>query len=204
MIVYQTNEEGYFLWPVAANESPLEPGVFAIPGGCVETAPPEFGENQRARWTGEAWVVEDLQTAGPEEEGGEVPSIEQLRVRATADLIAMINAAADALISGVPVAEMLSWGVKEAAARKVIASETLTDYETAILLPEAELTGETLAELAARVVMRGDQYRAAVSAMSGVRRAGEAAIAAAEDAAGLAAALGQAGAQLQAVASGGA
>ena len=39
--VYQTNYSGLFVGESLADESPLEPGVFAIPAGCVETAPPE-------------------------------------------------------------------------------------------------------------------------------------------------------------------
>ena len=39
--VYQTNYSGLFVGETLADESPLEPGVFAIPAGCVETAPPE-------------------------------------------------------------------------------------------------------------------------------------------------------------------
>ncbi|MHB1430383.1 MAG: hypothetical protein ACYCVW_17000 [Rhodocyclaceae bacterium] len=44
-----------------ADESPLEPGVFLIPGGGVALAPPAIGAEQAARWNGAAWeIVPDL------------------------------------------------------------------------------------------------------------------------------------------------
>lgn len=58
--VYQTDAAGVYLGPVTADESPLEPGVLLLPRGCVETAPPAIPAGQRARWTGLAWVLEDV------------------------------------------------------------------------------------------------------------------------------------------------
>ncbi|MFL9669753.1 hypothetical protein WIX39_022610 [Variovorax sp. AB1(2024)] len=40
--------------------SPLEPGVYLIPGDCVEAEPPSFNTGQRIRWSKGAWVVEDI------------------------------------------------------------------------------------------------------------------------------------------------
>ncbi len=69
MIVYQLGPEGYFAGPVKADESPLEPGIFLIPGGCVETAPPVFDPaSQRARWVDGDWQVEDIPQPEPEPE----------------------------------------------------------------------------------------------------------------------------------------
>ena len=64
MRVYQTNYDGVFVGTTTAYESPLEPGVWLIPGGCVTVAPPEIPPGSRARWTGAAWVVEPIPT-GP-------------------------------------------------------------------------------------------------------------------------------------------
>lgn len=58
MIVYQTDANGVFVGTTEADESPLEPGVFHIPGGCVEQEPPAFADGEQARWTDGAWVVE--------------------------------------------------------------------------------------------------------------------------------------------------
>lgn len=67
-IVFQTDFDGVYVGLVAADESPLEPGVFLIPAGCVEVAPPVLAENQRARWLGEEWLVETRVELSPEPE----------------------------------------------------------------------------------------------------------------------------------------
>jgi len=56
--VYQTNYSGLFVGETVADESPLEPGVFPLPAGCVETAPPEeWPDDQWPRWNGVAWEL---------------------------------------------------------------------------------------------------------------------------------------------------
>lgn len=64
-IVYQLDAEGLLLGTTVADESPLEEGVFLIPAGCVETAPPLVAKGLRPRWTGEAWTVEVMPTVEP-------------------------------------------------------------------------------------------------------------------------------------------
>lgn len=54
-IVYQINASGHFVSQVEADESPLEPGVFLIPAGCVEAAPPTPGAHQWPAWIAGAW-----------------------------------------------------------------------------------------------------------------------------------------------------
>lgn len=56
--VWQTDAAGVLVGPVLAEPSPLEEGVWLIPGGCVTVAPPTPGAGERARWTGAEWVVE--------------------------------------------------------------------------------------------------------------------------------------------------
>lgn len=55
--VYQTDAEGFFTGPVAADPSPLEPDVWLIPGGAVEAEPPALVEGQKAQWTNGAWAI---------------------------------------------------------------------------------------------------------------------------------------------------
>lgn len=55
MITYQTDDAGLLVGEVEARESPLEPGVFLIPAGCLETPPPDELVGHVRRWTGEAW-----------------------------------------------------------------------------------------------------------------------------------------------------
>ena len=66
MIVYQTNHEGIFVGYVEADESPLEPGKYLLPGGCIKKEPPTFSSPNRARWDKETedWIIEPT----PEEE----------------------------------------------------------------------------------------------------------------------------------------
>ncbi|WP_268799075.1 DUF4376 domain-containing protein [Pseudomonas huanghezhanensis] len=58
--VYQTNHLGVYVGPIEAEESPLEPGVFLVPGGCVPTPPPlDVPDFKAACWTGKAWQLLD-------------------------------------------------------------------------------------------------------------------------------------------------
>lgn len=58
--VYQTNHLGLYVGPTEARESPLEPGVLLIPGGCVQVPPPaHIPEFKAACWTGKAWQLLD-------------------------------------------------------------------------------------------------------------------------------------------------
>lgn len=58
-IVYQTDHLGIFIGAVTADESPLEPGVYLVPGGCVEVKPPAVPEQKAAWWNGKAWQLVD-------------------------------------------------------------------------------------------------------------------------------------------------
>lgn len=57
--VYQTNHLGLYVGPAMADESPLEPGVFLMPGGCVEMAPPEAPQGKIQQWNGKRWQLLD-------------------------------------------------------------------------------------------------------------------------------------------------
>lgn len=55
--VYQHDEFGVYVGTTEAFESPLEPGVFHLPAGCVSLEPPKTAEDQAALWTGDAWTI---------------------------------------------------------------------------------------------------------------------------------------------------
>jgi len=56
--VYQTNSAGLLLGAIEADPSPLEPGVFLMPAGAVETPPPaDWPDEKWPRWTGAAWSL---------------------------------------------------------------------------------------------------------------------------------------------------
>jgi hypothetical protein len=65
--ICQLDAAGYFTGTTTADESPLEPGVYLIPGGCIEATEPTVPEGQRAKWNG-AWVFEDIPQPEPEPE----------------------------------------------------------------------------------------------------------------------------------------
>lgn len=58
-VVYQTNHLGLYVGSIEAEESPLDPGVFLIPGGCVQVPPPEAPDFKKACWTGKTWQLLD-------------------------------------------------------------------------------------------------------------------------------------------------
>ena len=55
--IYQTNADGLLVTAIEARESPLEPGVYLIPAGCVEIAPPAAEAGKAAVWSGTAWTM---------------------------------------------------------------------------------------------------------------------------------------------------
>lgn len=60
--VSQLDANGYFIGPTTADESPREPGLFQIPFGAVEQAPPEVqAPGMRYRPDGDGgWIAEAL------------------------------------------------------------------------------------------------------------------------------------------------
>lgn len=55
-IVYQYNQAGLFVCETIADESPLEPGVFLMPGNSTEAQPPEkWPEDRWPRFNGKGW-----------------------------------------------------------------------------------------------------------------------------------------------------
>ncbi|GAB7080890.1 hypothetical protein [Megalodesulfovibrio paquesii] len=72
MIVYQLDQDGYYLGSVTAEESPREPGVWLIPAGCIATPPPAAEAGTRPRWMDRAWALEAVPEA-PEPSAPETP-----------------------------------------------------------------------------------------------------------------------------------
>lgn len=78
--VCQLDEQGVFIAVTDADESPLEPGVFLIPRGCVVADPPSVPPGKQARWVGEAWTLEDLPSENPEPVVPRLVSMRQARL----------------------------------------------------------------------------------------------------------------------------
>lgn len=87
--VYQTDSAGHFVCEVQADESPLERGVFLIPAGCVEEAPPaDVPAGQWPRWNGTAWDLVAMPSAAVK-----IDAVAKLRafLAANPDVAAVIN-----------------------------------------------------------------------------------------------------------------
>lgn len=63
--VFQTDRHGVFVFPTTAFASPLEPGKFLIPAGCVDAPPPPCEPGTRARWAGGEWLLEAWEPPAP-------------------------------------------------------------------------------------------------------------------------------------------
>lgn len=110
MNVFQTNADGVFVGVVVADESPLEPGVFLIPAGCVEDEPPLIPSGSVARRVDDAWLVEVVPNA-PDIPDYTLPltpeqAIAQIRAAAKLDRTAFCLALKDFKV--LPVAEAVA------------------------------------------------------------------------------------------------
>ena len=63
--VSQLDAQGFFVGTTEADESPLEPGEYLIPGGCVDAPAPTIPSGQRARWA-DGWAFEDIPAPEPD------------------------------------------------------------------------------------------------------------------------------------------
>lgn len=112
--VFQLGVDGVCLGAATAYESPLESGLFHVPAGCVEIAPPFLQAGQAAVWSDNSWrIVADhrgetwfrgrvpvtIDFAGDPSEQGltSCPPTQTLAEMRSAKLAA-ISAAADALL----------------------------------------------------------------------------------------------------------
>lgn len=110
------------------------------------------------------------------------------RASALRQMRATIDRAAEQITGAYPRAERDSWPQKEVASRAVLAGEA-GDADFEILQPEAAQTGQTVEALASQIAANAVAFRAGIGALTGLRRVAEAAIEAAEDEAGVTAAL---------------
>ena len=102
------------------------------------------------------------------------------RAKARAQVLDAIAAVAEAMTGPIPLAEKLCWSAKEAAAR-ACAEGQATEAEAALIAGEAAMTGEDAADLVGRILTNAEAWRGTIAMLTGLRRAAEAAIDAAED-----------------------
>lgn len=73
--VSQLDATGVFVSAAVADLSPLEEGVWLLPGGCVDAAPPDVPAGKRARFVGGEFVLEDKPSASV----APLPTVSELR-----------------------------------------------------------------------------------------------------------------------------
>lgn len=100
----------------------------------------------------------------------------------------MADKMAEQITGIVPMTEQLSWPVKETAAIAYQAN-TATQAQLALLAAEAQVTGEQVEDLVAKIVTNATAYHTAAGTIAGLRRKAAEVIDAAADASGVAAAL---------------
>lgn len=66
--VSQLDENGYFVGVAVADESPMEPGIFHLPAGAVDIAPPAIEDGKRYKPNGKGWTAEEIPKPEPEPE----------------------------------------------------------------------------------------------------------------------------------------
>lgn len=59
-LVYQTDDEGFYVGEAAADPDPQNPGQWLIPAGCVEMKPPAFTGSNRPQWAGYKWKTTSM------------------------------------------------------------------------------------------------------------------------------------------------
>lgn len=127
-----------------------------------------------------------------------LPNLGSQQDQAISSVIRYAEVTGYLLIGDVPESEQKGWNAKESAAREHIAG-TASGIDTMLLKTEADLTGESIDDLAARVIEKANMFRVAVAMISGIRRKTTAAIKAATTLDGVNTILDDAKAQLDAV-----
>lgn len=90
-------------------------------------------------------------------------------ISAQSAIFDMIDAATFAVTGRVPIDEKYSWITKEDASRAILAGSP-SEAQTTLIATEADLMGETIEQLATKIVANADQYRVVVAKMTALRR----------------------------------
>jgi len=98
-----------------------------------------------------------------------LPSMDDIRAGAKAQVAAMLDMAANAITGATPLAERLSWGPKQDAA-KACQAGTATSDQIAMLEAEAAVTGESLDDLIVTILDAAAAYHTASGTIAGLRR----------------------------------
>lgn len=112
--VIQLDHNGYFIGTTIADESPLEPGVFLLPGNCVDAEFPEVIEGFLARYVDGAFVMEAIPEPEPEPvPEPTIPTVVTMRQARLAlletGILANVQIAIDSLSEPTKTAATIEW-----------------------------------------------------------------------------------------------
>ena len=164
--VYAHDADGWFTGLALLNDSdlsPLEPGVYLIPGNALEAEPPVPTGGRWPRVVDGVWVLADRESG----EQQDMPEAEALRHDLRTALNAEYERRMQAIAAGYPPSERESWPVQTSEATALIADpQAATPWIDAA----AAARGVDRLELAQRIVAKDAMYRVFSGTLSGVRQ----------------------------------
>lgn len=159
--VVQLDDNGYYSGQTYADRSPLEPGVWLIPAGCVDTTPPEnVRKGYKYQYSPAGWieVSEHIAERKPPRQ-----SVEQARVWLAGELAKECDMIADSILAEYPQAERLTFEIQ--------VQEAEAGGDRPLLEAVAAARGLDVDELTERVLANRQRYLAAAAAIIGKRQA---------------------------------
>lgn len=164
--IYAHDAEGWYTGPISLNESdlsPLEQGVYLIPGSTLESAPPEPTGGRWPRVIDGAWVLADRESG----EQQDMLEAEALRHDLRTALNAEYERRMQTIAAGYPPSERESWPVQTSEAYALLVDSTAP---TPWIDAAASARGLDSVELAQRIVAKDAQYRVISGTLSGIRQ----------------------------------
>ena len=164
--VYAHDADGWFTGLALLNDSdlsPLEPGVYLIPGNALEAEPPEPTGGRWPRVVDGVWVLADRESGEPQD----MPEAEALRHDLRTALNAEYERRMQAIAAGYPPSERESWPVQTSEAHALLAD---ANASTPWIDAAATARGVDRLELAQRIVAKDAMYRVFSGTLSGVRQ----------------------------------
>lgn len=164
--IYTHDADGWYTAPIDLNDSdlsPLEPGVYLIPGNALEAEPPEPTGGRWPRVVDGVWALADRESG----EQRDMPEADALRHDLRTALTAEYERRMQAIAAGYPPSERESWPVQTSEAYNL-----LVDPQASTPWIDAASTARGLdrLELAQRIVAKDAQYRVISGTLSGVRQ----------------------------------
>lgn len=164
--VFQLDADGVLIGATAADESPLEPGVFLLPSGCVEIEPPPHVEGKLRVFSAGAWLYQDIPAIEPETPLPP-PTIKDLKTLKILEINRECDVEIGVIRNSYPETEVLSWPKQEAEAMAMLLD---SNAHTPLLDAIALDRGIDRLALAGKVIEKSDAYAFFAGAAFGKRQ----------------------------------